>query len=239
MKKHLLTITLLLLSFLFNNSYITSAESKSPTFASGSSIEEIEKQMTEKLIKIERAIYVKNLIQYVEFESEIIVPDSFNAEYIEYIYTTSNKLKIPSRIAFRLVQQESRFNDTIKSPVGAYGLMQLMPGTRSTYYKLLCVNTLNLDRNQEDIYIGLTMLSDLQTYWIKKGNSAKYSWRLSLASYNSGKGNVQKYNGVPPFKETQDFVAFILKVHSNPEFFARYKRKYENSIKIDNLVASK
>jgi len=237
MKKNLLTFILLLLTFMFNNATISNAESsadiKTNAFT-GVTIAELEKQMAERLAKIERDIYVKNLIQYVEFESEIIVPDSFNAKYIEYIYTTSGKLKIPSRIAFRLVQQESRFNDMAVSPRGAKGLMQLMPNTRSTYYKSLCVDTLNLDRNQEDIYIGLTMLNEFQTYWVKKGNSTKYSWKLSLASYNAGKGNVQKYNGVPPFKETQNFVAFILKTHSNPEFFARYKKKYENQVKVNS-----
>jgi soluble lytic murein transglycosylase-like protein len=66
---------------------------------------------------------------------------------------------------------------------------------------------------------------------VSRGNGNEYSWKLALASYNAGKGSVLKYKGVPPFKETQDFVNFIYKVHSNPEFLANYSKKYENTIK--------
>lgn len=218
---------------MFNSTSFSSAENDS-NITTGISIEEIEKTMNERFAKIERETYIKDLIQYVEFEAEVIVPDTLNTNYVEFIYKTANQLNIPTRIAFRLIHQESRFNDTVVSPKGAYGLMQLMPDTRAKYYVLLRVDTLNFDRNQEDIYIGLNILNELQTYWVKRGNSVKYSWKLSLASYNAGKGNVIKYMGVPPFTETQNFVAFILKSHSNPEFFARYKKKYENKIKISS-----
>jgi soluble lytic murein transglycosylase-like protein len=127
--------------------------------------------------------------------------------------------------------KESSFIDTVMSPVGAKGLMQLMPDTRKTYYELLRVDTLNLDKNQEDIYIGMNMLLDLQAYWTDRGNSEKYSWKLSLASYNAGKGRVLQYKGIPPYKETQDFVVFILKAHSNPVFYANILQKNENSLK--------
>jgi soluble lytic murein transglycosylase-like protein len=109
--------------------------------------------------------------------------------------------------------------------------MQLMPTTRKLYYEALRVDTLNLDRNQEDIYIGLNKLKDEYTFWRERGNSVNVSWKLTLASYNAGKGTVIKYRGIPPYKETQDFVTFILKSHSNPQFFANYSRKYEDQIK--------
>jgi soluble lytic murein transglycosylase-like protein len=233
MKKHLLTFILITLTFIFNNSNISNAEI-STVNTTDLTIAELESQMNKRFAEIEREAYIRNLIQYIEFESEIIVPNHIETKYVEYIYVTANQLKIPSRTAFRLVKQESNFRDTVISPMGAKGLMQLMPETRSTYYKQLRLDTLNLDSNQEDIYIGLNMLNDLQMYWRGKGNSISYSWKLSLASYNAGKGNVQKYKGVPPFKETQNFVAFILKSHSNPEFFANYKKKYENQIKVNS-----
>jgi hypothetical protein len=90
---------------------------------------------------------------------------------------------------------------------------------------------LNLDRNQEDIYIGMNYLKDSYAFWHNRGNNDKISWKLGLASYNAGRGRVLQYKGIPPYKETQDFVTFILKAHSNPQFFANYTQKYGNEVK--------
>jgi soluble lytic murein transglycosylase-like protein len=115
--------------------------------------------------------------------------------------------------------------------MGAYGLMQLMPATKQMYQALLRTDTLNLDKNEEDIYIGLNYLKDLYSFWKGKGNLDKVSWRLALASYNAGKGNVLKYKGIPPYQQTIDFVSFIYRAHSNPDFYASYIKKYENQSK--------
>jgi soluble lytic murein transglycosylase-like protein len=109
--------------------------------------------------------------------------------------------------------------------------MQLMPSTRKDYYNNLRVDTLHLDKNQEDIYIGMHYLKDLYLFWLKRGNPEKSSWRLALASYNAGPALVLKYKGIPPYKETTEFINFILKPHSNPQFFASYVKKYQNGIK--------
>ena len=222
MKKIVLLVIFLFSTFFFNNSFVSTAEDSSNNENS---------EMMNRIATLENEMYLKNLIQFIEFESEIIIPQYVDVKYIEYIFLISDTLHIPIRTAFRLVYKESAFRDTVVSPVGAQGLMQLMPDTRILYKNLLRTDTLNLDKNQEDIYIGLNMLKDLYNYWTEKGNSDVYSWKLSLASYNAGKGNVIKYQGIPPFKETQDFVAFIYKAHSNPQFLANYSKKYENEIK--------
>lgn len=230
MKKTILTLLFIFTIFNMSNVMITNAESTNKSYLK---VDDNQIIMMEKFANLEREIYIKNLIQYVEFESEIIIPEYLNTKYVEYIYNTAISLEIPTRTAFRLIYTESRFKDTIVSPVGAYGLMQLMPDTRSSYYNLLCVDTLkNLDINEKDIYIGLNMLVELKTYWKSKGNSVNYSWKLALASYNAGKGKVIYYQGIPPYKETQDFISFIMKAHSNPKFFANYSKKYENTIKV-------
>ena len=187
--------------------------------------------MREKIEKLERQIYLTNLIQSIEIESEIIIPTYVDPFYIEYIYDMSTELSIPIRTSFRLVWKESTFRVNVTSRKGANGLMQLMPTTRNMYYNDLRVDTLGLDKNQEDIYIGLYMLKELQVYWKRKDNSNIYSWKLSLASYNAGLGNVIKYNGIPPYKETIDYVNFISKSHNNPKLFKRYSRKYQNTFK--------
>ena len=224
MKKFILTILFLFAVFTLSNITDGNAESNTKNGIDEYNIRILE----EKIAKLEKEIYMSNLIQNIEFESELIIPTYLDTKYVEYIYDISDTLKIPTRMAFRLVFKESSFIDTVKSHAGAYGLMQLMPDTRDMYQKLLRTDTLYLDRNQEDIYIGLNYLKDLYEFWLDRGNPERVSWRLSLASYNAGKNNVLKYRGIPPYKETQDFVAFIARSHSNPEFLANYSKKYDN-----------
>lgn len=94
-----------------------------------------------------------------------------------------------------LVYQESRFNPCAKSGAGATGLAQLMPGT---------ADGLGVDENNiEDNLRGGARYykQQLRRY---DGNVS-----LALAAYNSGPGNVTKYGGIPPFKETQGYVRSI------------------------------
>jgi Transglycosylase SLT domain len=200
--------------------------------SSGTNINAEIKQETDKYIKMYEEIYEKSLIQEIEFESEMIIPDCIIFKDIEYVYKLTNKIGFSVRSVFRLIYKESSFDSTKVSPMGARGLMQLMPGTRATYAEMLRIDTLHLNRNQEDIYIGLTYLMDLHTYWVERGNSEKYSWRLALASYNAGKGTVIKYKGIPPYKETNDFIGFILRIHSNPAFYANILQKTGKQSKV-------
>jgi soluble lytic murein transglycosylase-like protein len=223
MKKLILFFALLFSSFIFQNTTVSQAENNGKSLMN----EYLEDEKNEYL-EMYNELYEKNLIQQIEFESEVIIPEYIDFKYVEFAYNLAYKLNLSTRMVFRLMYRESSFIDTIKSPVGADGLMQLMPETRKTYYALLRVDTLNFDKNQEDIYIGANYLLDLKTYWRERGNSENYSWKLSLASYNAGKGRVLQYKGIPPYKETQDFVVFILKAHSNPTFYANILNRKKN-----------
>jgi soluble lytic murein transglycosylase-like protein len=179
----------------------------------------------EKYAKMYQEIYKESLIQQIEFEAEVLIPDNFPFKYVEYAYKVSQQIGIPTRVMFRLIFRESSFDDNVISSAGALGLMQLMPDTRDTYYKNLRVDTMKLDINQADIYIGANYIKDLQEFWRDRGNSEKTLMSLALASYNAGPAKVIKYKGVPPYKDTRDFITFILKPHSNPVFYANILRK--------------
>ncbi len=103
--------------------------------------------------------------------------------------------QIPPALFDRLVAQESNWNPNALSHKGAIGLAQLMPATA----RYLGVNPRDPGQNLEG---GARYLREQ----FKKFGS----WRLALAAYNAGPGAVEKYNGVPPFKETKNYVKVIL-----------------------------
>jgi len=94
-----------------------------------------------------------------------------------------------------LVYQESRFNPCAKSGAGATGLAQLMPGTAAG----LGVDENNIEDN----------LRGGACYYKQQLRRYNGNVSLALAAYNSGPGNVNKYGGIPPFKETQGYVRSI------------------------------
>lgn len=92
--------------------------------------------------------------------------------------------------------QESRFRQTATSSVGAVGVMQLMPGT---------ARDLGVDRHDltQNVYGGVAYLRQML---LRYGGDLT----LALAAYNAGPGAVDRHRGVPPFAETQAYVAAIL-----------------------------
>jgi soluble lytic murein transglycosylase-like protein len=101
---------------------------------------------------------------------------------------------VPADLFLRLIQQESGWNPKAKSHKGALGLAQLMPQTA----RVLGVDPHDPKQNLEG---GARYLRQMYN---KFG-----SWRLALAAYNAGPGAVEKYGGVPPYKETKNYVRVI------------------------------
>jgi len=118
----------------------------------------------------------------------------YRGEYTTLARQAARKHNVPEELFLRLVQQESGWNPHAKSHKGALGLAQLMPGTA----QLLGVNPHDPKQNLEG---GARYLS----WQYRKFKS----WRLALAAYNAGPEAVERHGGVPPYKETQNYVKVI------------------------------
>ena len=113
--------------------------------------------------------------------------------YDDIIAEAADRYRLDPHMIRAVMQAESAFNALAVSPVGALGLMQLMPAVAA---ELGAEDPMDPRQN---IMAGSRHLRQLL-------NSHGGNVKLALASYNAGPGNVAKYRGVPPFKETRNYV---------------------------------
>ena len=163
------------------------------------------------------------IIIFIAVLSIINIDIKANAEAVsmtavkELIVKHSLELGLDPALALSIAKKESNFCHNKKSRYGAIGVFQLMPSTA----KRMGYNPYHLHDN---IKGGIT--------YYKMMYKMFGSTELALAAYNAGPGNVKKYNGIPPFKETRHFVSSIManykNLKANPDpVIAQYK----NSIK--------
>jgi hypothetical protein len=115
--------------------------------------------------------------------------------YGEIIASMSEAHGVDPLLVRALIQVESNYKPKARSPRGAMGLMQLMPSTAREY------KVRNPFDPRANIEAGIKHLKSLID---------RFGVEIALAAYNAGEGAVQKFNGIPPYRETRNYVSRIL-----------------------------
>lgn len=118
--------------------------------------------------------------------------------YGDLIHEKAIKYDVDPALVAAVIEQESKFHPHARSYVGARGLMQLMPRTGRW------LGARNLYDPEQNIDAGVKYIKYLQEYF-------DGDLRKTIAAYNAGQGNVDRYNGIPPFRETQTYVKKVLR----------------------------
>jgi len=121
------------------------------------------------------------------------------------INASAKKYRVDPALVRAVIHAESAFRPGARSNKGALGLMQLMPDTAKD------MGVVNVMSPDENIQGGVRYLA-----WLLEQNSG--NTMLATAAYNAGPGAVKRYNGIPPFEETQTYVKRVKVLHD------RYKK---------------
>ena len=143
--------------------------------------------------------YKDKIMNYMQKENPKLSTKDAESIYKTVMYF-SNKYKVSSDLIFAIIDQESNYNYKDSSSAGAIGLMQIIPAT-ANYLK---INPYNSTQNIEG---GVRYFKEMLDKYQKPS--------LALAAYNAGPGAVDKYNGIPPYKETTNYVSKISKIYQN------------------------
>lgn len=116
--------------------------------------------------------------------------------FAEMIASAASAFAVDARLIHAVIEQESNYQARARSKKGARGLMQLMPGTARQY------GVRNSYDPKANIDAGVRHLKDLLS---------RFDLPMALAAYNAGEGTIQRYGGLPPYPETQNYVRSILR----------------------------
>ncbi|MFC2158183.1 lytic transglycosylase domain-containing protein [Acidobacteriota bacterium] len=136
-------------------------------------------------------------------------------KYDSLVRSLSDKHGVSSQLVHSIIKAESNYNPFAVSSKGAKGLMQLMPGTAKDY------GVSDVYDPEENIEAGIKHIKFLLTKYSRNLN-------MALAAYNAGPEAVEKYNGIPPYPETQKYIAKInasmnaVLVRTNKQIYSYY-----------------
>ena len=154
------------------------------------------KQVNANIVKQAPQISLKNALTEAT-AVQANTQQTSKAQILNVVSQISKKHGVDEKLVQALIKQESGFNPKAKSKAGAMGLMQLMPATAKNMGVKDPYNTV------QNVEGGVKYLKSMLNKY--NGNII-----LALAAYNAGPGAVDKYSGVPPYSETQNYVRNIL-----------------------------
>src|SRR6266545_4710080 len=139
----------------------------------------------------------------------------------DIIHEKAQKYDVDPALVAAVVETESKFHPQARSPVGAKGLMQLMPRTGRW------LGASNLYDPEQNVDAGVRYIKYLQGRF--DGNL-----KNTIAAYNGGEGNVKHYGGVPPFRETRSYVKKVLSRYHERK---RQLKEYEQELPAGAVAA--
>jgi soluble lytic murein transglycosylase-like protein len=138
------------------------------------------------------------------------------SRYVRQIQAAAHAVQIDPALIHAVISAESAYNPLARSPAGAVGLMQLMPGTAARYN---VTNRLDPDQN---IRAGTRYLGDLLLLF-------DHDLLLALAAYNAGENAVLRHgNRLPPYRETLDYVPRVM------AYYRKYRAPLPQPAPADN-----
>jgi soluble lytic murein transglycosylase-like protein len=141
--------------------------------------------------------------------------DELKQQYDPFVKTYALKYSLPPDLIHSIIQAESNYDSRAVSPKGAAGLMQLMPETAAQY------GVKDRFDPEDNIMGGVRYVKDLCKLF-------KNNTKMVLAAYNAGQEALKKYNGIPPYQETIEYIQRVME---------SYPRAYIGGLPVRKFIA--
>lgn len=152
---------------------------------------------------LRQALGMNNQTSLASSGNFITKPNTQARQYESLARQKAKQYGIPEDLFARQINQESGYNPKAGSSAGAQGIAQIIPATAKAW------GVKNVFDPNEALDAAAKNMAGYWKTYKKQGKSDLEAYKLSLAAYNAGPGSVDKYKGIPPFAETQNYVKSI------------------------------